>query len=300
VSVQKAAGLEGPLARLYRPPIVGLLAFLVVLFTQPLGHTVMIVTEDVFGSQYEYAIAALMGVLGAALVYIGSKQSEVPATWLGYFGGTFIWSFWVEFSFVFYSRHLGVAPLIENGEIVTKPEYLVMPSSLGLLLGLLVFFAVNKDSKCNLFRWLHRNLHMGLGRPESGRGRNIAAIVAIETIVIIWFFYLLLLIIYDQSILGDRHPVTYMVCFASLAWAMYLLRRLLLFSRLTAAIRYAIPTAIIAWNAVEILGRWNLFTEIWVHPADYMVEMTGVFGALVLVTAVLILMPTASARPDEA
>ena len=93
-----------------------------------------------------------------------------------------------------------------------------------------------------------------VGRRMARTGRNVAAIVAMETITIIWFFYCLLLVIYDKSILGDRHPVTYIVCFASLAWAMYLLRRLLLFSRLTAAIRYAIPTAIIAWNAVEDPG----------------------------------------------
>lgn len=30
------------------------------------------------------------------------------------------------------------------------------------------------------------------------------------------------------------------------------------------AIRYAIPTAIIFWNAVEILAKWKIFTEPWI------------------------------------
>ena len=126
-------------------------------------------TEEIFGYDYQYWIATLLGLAGAVMVYVGSKKSEVPATWLGYFGGTFLWSFWVEFSFVYYANHLAVAPLMENGEIATKPEYLVMSSSLGVLMVSLVFFFLNKDSKCNLFRWFHRNLNMGLGRPASGK-----------------------------------------------------------------------------------------------------------------------------------
>ena len=54
------------------------------------------------------------------------------------------------------------------------------------------------------------------------------------------------------------------------------------------AIRYAIPTVIIFWNFVEILGRWNIFKEIWVHPLQYWFEMllvTIIFIALVIISS---------------
>jgi hypothetical protein len=35
------------------------------------------------------------------------------------------------------------------------------------------------------------------------------------------------------------------------------------------AIRYAIPTVVIFWNVVEILGRWNFLKEIWIYPQEY-------------------------------
>ena len=36
----------------YRPPFVGLTAFAIVFVVQAIGHTVMILMEDVFGEQY--------------------------------------------------------------------------------------------------------------------------------------------------------------------------------------------------------------------------------------------------------
>ncbi|NTW73102.1 MAG: hypothetical protein HGA49_12795, partial [Eubacteriaceae bacterium] len=61
--------------------------------------------------------------------------------------------------------------------------------------------------------------------------------------------------------------------------------KLLKISNLAYAIRYAIPTVLIFWNFVEILGRWNVFTEIWIQPSKYVLEivlMTLVFLILML------------------
>ena len=117
-------------------------------------------------------------------------NSEVAATWYGFFAGTFLWTGWVEFSFVAYARHLGVEPLMQGGEIVTLPEYLVMSSSLGILMATLVYFLFNKETKCNFFHWFQRNLGMSTGRPNRHHERNFAGITALETIYVIWFFYL--------------------------------------------------------------------------------------------------------------
>jgi hypothetical protein len=96
-----------------------------------------------------------------------------------------------------------------------------------------------------------------------------ALITFMETVMIIWFFYILLLLIYDDQILGDRHPVTAMVAIGSLIWSVILFMNLLRIRSFDYAIRYAIPTVVIFWNVVEILGRWNFLKEIWIYPQEY-------------------------------
>jgi hypothetical protein len=253
---------------MYRPPWVGLLAFVIVFVVQALGHTVMIVMEEVWpGQNYIYESAFAMGLLGAVLLFIGMKSAnEVSATWLGFWAGTLLWTGWIEFAFVWSGNYLNVPDLMDPnvpGTIATKAEYLVMMSSIGTMAATLVYFLLNKETKCNFFIWFQRNLGLKTGRPNPDHQRNFAAITALETIYVVWFFYLFLLFLYDESILGDRHPVTYVVFFLNVIWAVYLFQRLMKFWKVTTAIRYGIPTAIIAWNAVEIGGRWHLFTEFW-------------------------------------
>jgi hypothetical protein len=276
----------------YRPPFVGLIAFVIVFIVQALGHTVMIVMEDVWpGEDYVYQSAFAMGALGAVLLFTGMRsQNEVSATWLGFWAGTFLWTGWVEFSFVWNASYLGVPDLMDPnlpGEIATKAEYLVMMSSVGILGATLAYFMLNKDTKCNFFLWFQRHLKLRTGKPTRGYERNFAAITALETIYVIWFFYVALLFLYDDSILGDRHPVTYVVFFLNTIWAVYLFQRLMKFWRVTTAIRYAIPTAIIAWNVVEISGRWHLFTEFWEKPQEFALEM-GLLLAGIVIAAILV------------
>jgi hypothetical protein len=267
-----------------RKPFVGILAFAVVLFSMPLGHAVMVLIEKLLGHEYQFYGAALLGLVGVILVWIGARSNqETKGTWYGLFGGLALWTGWVEFSFVWNANLLGVQPLIENGEIVTKPEYLIMPSSIGLLLASMVYFLFNSKTKCGFFSWIQRNLKLDIATDSTIPRRNFSIITAMETIYILWFFYIVLLLVYDDNILGDRHPATYVVFFGSLAWSIYLISRLLKFSKIAPAIRYAIPTVIIFWNAVEILGRWNFFNEIWVEPTEYILEMVLILVAFIAV-----------------
>jgi hypothetical protein len=296
-ATSNSSGSENRLASLfYRPPFVGLFAFLIVFVVQALGHTVMIVMERVWpGEGYVYQSAFLMGLLGATLLWYGMKsQNEVAATWLGFWAGTFLWTGWVEFSFVWAGNFLGVPDLIDPnvpGEIATKAEYLVMMSSIGILMATLVYFLLNPETKCNFFLWFQRNLKLRVGKPTHGYKRNFAAITAMETIYIIWFFYLMLLFLYDESIFGDRHPVTYVAFFLNTIWALYCFLRLMKFWKVTTAIRYGIPTAIIAWNTVEIGGRWHLFTEFWERPQDFGLEMSLLTVATIIAAILIVRTP---------
>lgn len=271
---------------LYRPPFVGLLAFVVVFIVQALGHTVMILMEDIFGEDRAILAAFIVGLAGAALLLIGMRnRNEVAATWYGFWAGTLLWTGWVEFSFVWSAHTLGVPDLMDPrvaGAIQTKAEYLVMMSSIGLLGATLVYFLLNKETKCNMFLWIQRHARLKTGKPNPAHQRNFAAITSLETVYVLWFCYLLLLFIYDESILGDHHPVTYAIFFLMIIWAGFLFLRLMKFWKVTTAIRYAIPTGIIAWNAVEIAGRWNLFTSFWEKPWDYALEMGLFTGGLAI------------------
>ncbi|MDJ0928557.1 MAG: hypothetical protein QNJ73_13040 [Gammaproteobacteria bacterium] len=274
---------------LYRPPLIGLLAFLLVFVVQGLGHTLMVAMEAFFGHDHVLQAATLLGLFGAVLLFVGMRHDgEVAGTWLGFWAGTFLWTGWVEFSFVWAGDYLAVPDLMDpaTGEIATKNEYLVMMSSLGLLMSTLVYFTLNKETKCNMFRWMQRRLKLSTGKPTPRYPRNFAAITCLETIYVLWFCYLALLFMYEETILGEHHPVTYGLFFANTVWAIYLIQRLVRFWKVTTAIRYAIPTAIIAYNSWEILERWGVISDFWVEPQAYALPLLLITGA-VLVAAIL-------------
>lgn len=301
---------------LKRPPFVGVIAFMSVLAVQPLGHIVMILMEKliatgeawyspVFDSQPQipagfenfaliennlYISAFFLGLLGLCIVYWGIRRNtEIAGTWAGFVGATLLWTGWVEFSLHYFSRFYGIKALCAPGDWAyacvhnpsTKPEYFLMQASVGFLIVVMMFFLFNKESRCNAFRWLHRNLKLNVGRPTPGLARNFANTVAIETLTILWFFYVFLMFIYDENVFGERHWFTYL-SFASFAvWALYLVQRLLRYKRVTSALRYAIPTAIIFWNSIEIMGRWDWFTEFWIHPLEYKLSSTILLLAVI-------------------
>jgi hypothetical protein len=278
--------------QLNKSPIIGILAFIIVLFVMPLGHTLMILIEKFFGHQYQFLGAFGIGLMGAWLLHIGfNKNNETPSTWYGFFAGVLLWTGWVEFSFVFYAKLLNIQPLMENGDVITKPEYLIMPSSVGLLLATTLYFFFNKQTQCRFFAWFHRNFKMNLPGNYISNNRNYSTITALETIYITWFFYVLLLITYDESLIGDRHWFTYFLFALFLIWSLYLFIRLLKFNKIAPAIRYAIPTVIIFWNCIEILGRWDFFKEIWLYPEEYALELFIMLGSFIIVTLLSIFSP---------
>ena len=277
----------------YRPPFVGLFALLLIFLLQALGHSHMVLLEKYFPGDSLYVAALLEGLLGAILVLVGAKiGTEVWGTWLGFLGGVNLWNGWCEFAFVYYANRYAVPALFEQGIKATKPEYLIMPSSLGIGLSIGMYFLLNRETRCNMFRWLHRHAGLSTGEPTPGYQRNFSIITATEYVTIAWFFYMVLLLLYDRRLLGTTHPVTYASFFVFLIWGLYLADRLLRYTRATAALRYAIPTAAIWWTLIELLGRWHVLKEIWLEPGKYKLEMALIGGAVL----VFVLVSFANAR----
>ncbi len=276
--------------KLYQAPVPAILAVLIVYFWQGMGHFVMYMMEHSWFPGNDLLAAFIIGVVGAAMVWIGRDRAENAATLLGFAGGSLIWLSWVEFSFVWVARDLNIEPAAWGAK-PTLPEYRVMLSSVGVMFATLIFFFFNKDTRCNAFMWLHRNLGMKIGDKVSGQARNLASIVAMETIYVTWFFYIYLLVIYNPDIFGTDHWVTFASCGLFAIWALYLIQRLWWYQRMAPALRYAIPTAIIAWNVNEILEKWGHLDEIWVQPSKYALELGIVAAALVLTVALAIVSP---------
>lgn len=273
-----------------KKPFIGIIAFVVVLFTMPLGHALMIVMEKVFGDHYVFQVALYMGLVGLALLIWGMITSKKTiATFLGLFSGLLVWTGWVEFTFVYYAKRFQVAPLIEDGQVVTKPEYLIMPSSIGFWIVIMLYYFFGSKTGCTFFTWFQKRLKIINPKQLKPSSHNIALTTFMELNMILWTFYLLLLFVYDKEFIGDKSIVAHIVAYVSLFWSFYLFSKLIKKNNMGYAIRYAIPTVIIFWNFVEILGRWNVFKEIWVHPFEYMVEML-IFVLVVIVASAFILM----------
>jgi hypothetical protein len=276
--------------KLYQAPVPAIIAVLIVYFWQGMGHFVMHMMQHSWFPGHDLLAAFVIGIIGVAMVWIGRDRAENAATLLGFAGGSLIWLSWVEFSFVWVARELNVEPAAWGAK-PTLPEYRVMLSSVGVMFATLVFFFFNKDTRCNAFMWLHRNLRMKIGDKVSGQARNLASIVAMETIYVTWFFYLYLLVIYNPNIFGTDHWVTFASCGLFAIWALYLIQRLWWYQRMAPALRYAIPTAIIAWNVNEILEKWGHLAEIWVQPSKYALELSIVAAALLLTVVLAIVSP---------
>jgi len=282
----------------YRPPFIGLLAFLIVFLMQGLGHTQMILMEMIFHTSL-YMSAFITGLIGAVALWIAMRsESEVTATWVGFFAGTFLWTGWIEFTYVWSAKILLGVPNVMKPynpeEIATKGEYIVMMSSAGVMLAILMPLMMNRETKCNMFQWFQRHLGLRTGKPSSGYKRNFGYITALETIYILWFCYLMLLFLYDDKGtfgLNDRHPVAIGFFVFLCCWSLYLINRLRQMWKVTTAIRYAIPTAIISYSAYEILGRWEIGKDIWVEPGKYALELSLFFGALIAIWVISALIP---------
>lgn len=263
----------------------GILAFVIVLLLMPLGHALMVLVEHLFGAAM-LPSAAVVGALGMGLLWWGVARPmrDLYATLLGALGGVLTWTGWVEFSFVWIAQKLSVQPLMENGEVATKPEYLVMVSSLGLL-GAMTLVFLFSYTRCPFFAWIQKRSSVNCpAPPTSAPHRPLALIAFLEMIMLIWTFYLVLLLCYDEQIAGDRHPATWVVAFGSLAWSVHLFGKLLRIKAFDHAVRYAVPTVVIFWNFVEVMGRWGLFKEIWVHPLEHWPENSLILGIFVFFT----------------
>lgn len=260
-------------------------SFMVVLFTMPLGHALMIIMEKTMTPTAVHYSAFLMGLVGLVMVIVGVfVKGDTKQTLLGLFGGLLFWTGWIEFLFQYYATRWGTQPEIVNGEVVTKPEYLILPATFGLWMMVMTLYIFSTKNGCNFINWVQKVCFRSKKNEIAARPmtRHTSIVTFMELNMILWTSYLLLMFCYDQNFLGDHHPVTFLVGFGCLVGAVFMFKRQLRLSTWGANIRMAIATVIVFWCPVEILGRLNFFSEIWVEPQKYQSQMITILVAFIV------------------
>ena len=86
-------------------------SFLMVLFTMPLGHGLMIIMEHLMSETVLHYSAFVMGAVGMAMVIVGVfAKGDTRQTLWGFFGGLLFWTGWVEFLFMYFANRFGTQP----------------------------------------------------------------------------------------------------------------------------------------------------------------------------------------------
>lgn len=268
-------------------------SFLFVLFMMPLGHALMIIMEHTMSETALHYSAFAMGFVGMLMVIAGVfAKGDTRQTLWGLFGGLLFWTGWVEFLFMYFANRFGTDPQLDpvTGEVVTRPEYLILPASFGFWMMVLILYTFSTRNGCNFINWIQRRV---LGskkdliacRPMT---RHASIVTFMELMMILWGSYLLLMFCYDDRFIGDHHPVTLMIGVACLIGSFFIFAKQLRLKAWGANIRMAIATVIVFWTPVEIMGRMNLFKEIWIAPMEHKTEMLIILVAFLILAAYLV------------
>lgn len=276
-------------------------SFLLVLCTMPLGHAMMIIMENTMTPAAVHCSAFCMGFIGLLLVIGGVfVKGDTRQTVCGLIGGLLFWTGWVEFLFQYYATRWGTQPEMENGEVVTRPEYLILPASFGMWMMVMTLYIFSTKNGCNFINWWQRMILRSHKNEIAARPMtyHTSIVTFMELNMILWASYLLLMFCYDKNFLGDRHPITSIVAAGCLLGSIFIFRKQLKLSSWGANIRMAIATVIVFWVPVEVLGRLNFFHEFWVEPEKYATQIVSILVAFV-VLMVYIMMAARKRKAGE-
>lgn len=276
-------------------------SFLLVLCTMPLGHAMMIIMEKTMTPAAVHCSAFCMGLAGLLLVIGGVfVKGNTRQTVCGLIGGLLFWTGWVEFLFQYYATRWGTQPEMENGEVVTRPEYLILPASFGMWMMVMTLYIFSTKNGCNFINWWQRMILRSHKNEIAARPmtHHTSIVTFMELNMILWASYLLLMFCYDRNFLGDRHPITSIVAAGCLLGSIFIFRKQLKLSSWGANIRMAIATVIVFWVPVEVLGRLNFFHEFWVEPEKYATQIVSILVAFV-VLMVYIMMAARKRKAGE-
>ena len=225
-----------------------------------IGHISMVLIE-----RYNPAIKFDFGwgcaIVGVLIIYMTRfMKSDSWQSFWGVLGGLGMW-FAFEYSLMYGGDRMGVTYTF-NG---SYPEYRIMKWTFMLLLMVFTYLLFQESVRCNFIYYLRRKLRLMRGVVATGKISNYGPRTAFQYIMVTWTFYVLLMIGYDEQLFGPQSWFIYTLFFASFSVFFYLCYKLLSYDKFGANLKYAIPTVTILWNDVEILAKWGMLKEPWVH-----------------------------------
>lgn len=276
-----------------KAPSIGVFAVVAGFMGQWFRHAVFPLTRGVFGDFYYWSLL-LLGLVGVLLVWRGLNEKELPATWKGYLGGLFIWIGWFEFGFHYFAVTFNVPPYQATPRLVSSPDLNLVMASFPIFIGLFLLYGLfNRQTKCPMMRWLHRNLHINPGLPIPGQEPSFARITALETIFVIWFCYAIWLFI---TYFGASMRILAVAYVVWAAWFAYIMFRLTKISQPGYALRYGIPVGIIGWVLLATPSHMGLFPVIWLRPFEYPLTSLAALAAFILAMLAFVKHPAAATR----
>jgi len=256
--------------RFSEAPLAGFFSLLMVWFGLALGHSLVVLQHATFAmGPLDTALSWSFGLGGFALVWVGMKRPENQATILGYLGGNLIWCGWFEWTWRYFGHWLGIEPVMADGMMILSPELLMIQATTLLVVGMLIFLGANKDTRCRMFMWFHRNFKLRPDKMTPGFKRQHARNTAMETVFLIWTIYLFAIYINDPRGIRYDSIAAMLITVGFVVWGIYLINKLRRIRGLGAAFRYAIPTGNIVWLPIEAFSRWGMYPEVWIKPVEY-------------------------------
>ena len=170
---------------------------------------------------------------------------------------------------------------MDRGMPIISGELLMIQATGLIVVAMLIFLGANKDTRCRMFMWFHRNFKLRPGRMTPGYKRQYARITAMETVFLIWTIYLFAIIINDPRLIRYDSVAAMVITAGFLIWGFYLVNKLLKVRGVGATFRYAIPTGSILWLPIEAFSRWGLYPEVWIKPTEY----AGLMSATLIIFA---------------
>ena len=302
-------------------------SFLLVLFTMPLGHALMMLMEHFMQPTLLHYTAFFMGFVGLVVTVVGIfVKGDTRQTIYGLAGGLLFWTGWVEFLLAYYAQRYGThCDLVGTGTVTTithyvdgigvgheflingtpledftraelkllrgsRPEYLTMPSSFGFFMMFALIYICCLRTGCNAINWCQKQLFRGRRDIIVAKPmtRHVSIVTFMELNTMMWALYLVLMFCYDPVFLGDHHPVTYAVAIFCLAGSFFMLKRQLRIGAWGANIRMGIATVIVSWTFVEVMARNRFLNEVWVAPLEHTTEMWSILGAFLVLIVYLV------------
>ena len=266
-------------------------SFLLVLFTMPLGHALMMLMGKFMDPVAVHYAGFFMGLAGFIIVVWGVfVKGDTKQTLFGLFGGLLFWTGWVEFLFQYYAHRYGARPEITPEGHVTQPEYLLMPMTFGLWMMVMTLYIFCTKTGCCFINWVQHHLFRSRERDIVARPmtRHTSIVTFMELNVMMWTTYIVLMFCYDPRFIGDQSPIVALIAFGCFVGSLFMFRKELRLASWGANIRMAIATVIIFWCPVEIMSRLQFFTEIWVQPEKYKAQMITILIAFIVLLAYVV------------